>query len=106
MKEELATDTFVYRMVFDEQHSNKALGHLTCQYLQFEFDLNGQKVQRYYHPMSKVFDEGYIDLLIKVYLRSFQHQGGLATQFIDSMKPGQGGISITGIGGDIAYLEN
>jgi len=33
MKEELATDTFVYRMIFDDEHAEKALGHLTCQYL-------------------------------------------------------------------------
>ena len=56
MKEELATDTFVYRMAFDDEHADKALGHLTCQYLQFEIEIEGQKIQRYYHPMSKVTD--------------------------------------------------
>ncbi len=88
LKEELATDTFVYRMIFDDEHAEKALGHLTCQYLQFEVTIGGQTLQRYYHPMSKVSDQGYIDLLIKVYLRNFQHQGGVFTQFIDQMKLG------------------
>lgn len=29
MKEEVALNTFIYRMVFDDVHANKALGHLT-----------------------------------------------------------------------------
>lgn len=54
--------------------------------------------------MSKVSDAGYVDLLIKVYLRNFEHQqGGLMTQFIDKMKPGDKSMKITAIGGDITY---
>lgn len=72
LKEELATDTFVYRFELPDQ--NRSLGHATCQYLQFECKIGDEVFQRYYHPMSKVTDTGYVDLLIKVYLRSFQHQ--------------------------------
>lgn len=71
MKEELATDTFVYRFALPEE--NKPLGHLTCQYLQVEATIDGEVFQRFYHPLSKVADQGYIDLLIKVYLRNFEH---------------------------------
>jgi len=54
--------------------------------------------------MSKVNDEGIIDLLIKVYLRSFKFpKGGAFTQFIDTMQEGQL-MNITGIAGDIFYL--
>ena len=58
---------------------------------------------RFYHPLSKVMDAGYMDLLIKVYLRNFKHlQGGLFTQFIDRAQEGTK-MRITGIGGDIVY---
>lgn len=51
--------------------------------------------------MSKVIDSGYVDLLIKVYLRNFKHpQGGLFSQFIDQLKPGDT-MKITGVGGDM-----
>ena len=54
--------------------------------------------------MSKVIDSGYVDLLIKVYLRNFRHPtGGLFTQYIDQMQEG-GKLKITGMGGDIEYL--
>jgi len=45
-----------------------------------------ESMTRYYHPMSKVADEGIIDLLIKVYLRNFKFpKGGAFTQFVDTM---------------------
>ncbi len=51
--------------------------------------------------MSKVIDVGYVDLLIKVYLRNFKHPtGGFFTQFIDKMTEG-GTMKITGMGGEI-----
>jgi hypothetical protein len=74
-KEELATDTFAYRFALPDQ--TKTLGHETCQYLEFEAELLNKETgkteihTRYYHPMSKVIDSGYLDLLIKVYLRNF-----------------------------------
>ena len=50
-------------------------------------------------------DEGYVDLLIKVYLRNFQHQqGGVFTQFVDKMKVGEDKMHIVGIGGDLLYM--
>ena len=70
-KEELATDTFVYRFALPDQ--DRSLGHLTCQYLQFETKIGSEVHQRFYHPMSKVSDTGYVDLLIKVYIRNFQN---------------------------------
>ena len=80
------------------------MGHKTCQYLEFETTLDGQPQKRYYHPMSKVSDTGFIDLLIKVYLRNFQNQqGGLFTQHIDKMREGDTSMRITAIGGDITY---
>lgn len=51
-------------------------------------------------------DSGYVDLLIKVYLRNFKHPtGGLFTQYIDRMREG-GKMKITGIAGDIVYKGN
>mmetsp|Transcript_7225 Transcript_7225/g.10106 ORF Transcript_7225/g.10106 Transcript_7225/m.10106 type:complete len:83 (+) Transcript_7225:157-405(+) len=77
-KEELATNTFVYRFALPEEHAS--LGHFTCQYLKFEATVDGQIFERFYHPLSKVADTGYVDLLIKVYLRNFEHQqGGIFT---------------------------
>ena len=53
--------------------------------------------------MSKVIDDGYVDLLIKVYLRNFKFPtGGLFSQHLDRMREG-GTLKITGIGGDIEY---
>ena len=35
---------------------------------------------RYYHPLSKINDQGYFDLLVRVYLRDFKFpKGGLFT---------------------------
>ena len=79
-KEELATDTYVYRFSLPDQ--SKLLGHETCQYLEFEADVMNRETRqrekhtRYYHPMSKVSDRGYVDLLIKVYIRNFKHPTG------------------------------
>lgn len=76
-KEELATDTFVYRFALPDQ--KRILGHDTCQYLEFEADIMNketgakERLTRFYHPLSKVDDCGYVDLLIKVYLRNFKH---------------------------------
>jgi ferredoxin-NADP reductase len=56
--------------------------------------------------MSKVADNGYLDLLIKVYLRNMQQTGGVFSQYIDRMKEGVDTLKITAIGGDIAYLGN
>ena len=105
MKEELATDTYVYRFALPEE--NMTLGHLTCEYLQFECSIDGQIFQRFYHPLSKVTDTGYVDLLIKVYLRNMEFtKGGVFTQHIDRMQLGDKSMKIIGIGGEIAYLGN
>ena len=72
----MSNDTFIYRFALPGRHS--VLGHKTCQYLEFEADVKTDdeeskgtvKMNRYYHPMSKVEDEGVLDLLIKVYLRN------------------------------------
>ena len=107
-KEELATDTFVYRFALPD--SARSLGHSTCQYLEFEAELLNKETgakerhKRFYHPLSKVVDQGYVDLLIKVYLRNFKHpQGGLFTQFIDRMVEGTR-MWVTAVGGDLVYL--
>lgn len=71
LKEEVATDTFVFRFALPDE--DRTLGHKTCQYLQFETQIGSEKYQRFYHPMSKVIDAGYVDLLIKVYLRTMQN---------------------------------
>lgn len=104
-KEELATDTFVYRFALPDEA--RTLGHETCQYLEFAAEINNGGVKerhtRFYHPLSKVNDAGYLDLLVKVYLRNFKHpQGGLFTQYMDRIQPGAV-MHITGIGGDIVY---
>ena len=106
-KDEVATDTFVYRFALPDEA--RTLGHDTCQYLEFEAEIMNketglkEKHTRFYHPLSKVIDNGYVDLLIKVYLRNFKHPtGGLFTQFIDRAQEGTK-MRITGIGGDIVY---
>ena len=106
-KQELSNDTFIYRFALPGRHS--VLGHKTCQYLEFEADVKTEdkstvKMKRYYHPMSKVDDEGVLDLLIKVYLRNMQYpKGGSFTQFMDTMQEGQT-MHVTGIAGDIFYV--
>lgn len=72
-KQELSNDTFIYRFAIPGRES--VLGHYTCQYLEFEADIKNSEggvtpMKRYYHPMSKVNDEGVLDLLIKVYLKN------------------------------------
>ena len=73
-------NSFVYRFALPGRTS--VLGHKTCQYLEFETNIKNkdtgesESMTRYYHPMSKVHDEGSIDLLIKVYLRDFKFPKG------------------------------
>ena len=56
--------------------------------------------------MSKVSDFGYVDLLIKIYLRNFKFPtGGKFTQYIDKLKIGDP-MKITAVGGDISYIGN
>ena len=67
--------------------------------------IGDEKFERFYHPLSKVSDTGYVDLLIKVYLRNFEHQqGGVFTQFLDKMKLGNTQMKISAIGGDMHYM--
>jgi NAD(P)H-flavin reductase len=76
-KAELATDTFVYR--FELPEATKSLGHATGQYLEVEAELfnrdtrQKERQTRFYHPMSRAQDAGYVDFLVKVYLRNFQY---------------------------------
>ena len=74
----------MYRFQLPDPQST--LGHATCQYLEFEAEIHNketrqkEKYLRYYHPMSKVTDAGYVDLMIKIYMRNFKHPtGGLFT---------------------------
>lgn len=61
-------------------------------------------MKRYYHPMSKVTDQGIVDFLIRVYIKNMQHpQGGEFTQYVDTMKEGDL-LSVTGVAGDIFYM--
>lgn len=65
-----------------------------------------EKLTRYYHPLSKVTDNGCIDLLVKVYLQNLQFpKGGLFSQHIDRIQEGEK-LHITGILGDVVYQGN
>lgn len=103
----MSNDTFIYRFALPGRES--VLGHYTCQYLEFEADIMTEDnktvpMKRYYHPMSKVNDQGVLDLLVKVYLRSMKFpKGGTFSQFIDTMQEEQT-MRVTGIAGDLYYL--
>ena len=80
--------------------------------MEFEAEVGGgageaaRRVRRYYHPMSKVEDQGVLDLLIKVYLKNMKYpQGGSFTQYVDEMQEGQF-LQVTGVAGDIYYTGN
>jgi ferredoxin-NADP reductase len=54
--------------------------------------------------MSKVTDQGIVDLLIRVYGKNMQYpKGGEFTQFVDTMKEGDT-LEVTAVAGDIFYL--
>jgi cytochrome-b5 reductase len=54
--------------------------------------------------MSKVTDQGIVDLLIRIYSKNMNYpKGGEFSQYIDHMKEGDI-LDVTGIAGDIHYL--
>ena len=86
-KDEIGQDTFLFRFILPEM---MPLGHWTCEYVSVCAELPNpetgetDKIHRYYHPISKPTDEGYVDFLIKLYMRSFEDPiGGRFTQYLD-----------------------
>lgn len=54
--------------------------------------------------MSKVTDQGIVDLLIRIYSKNLEFpQGGEFSQFVDNMKDGDL-VDVTAVAGDIYYL--
>lgn len=54
--------------------------------------------------MSKVTDQGIVDLLIRVYTKSMQYpKGGEFTQYVDTMKEGDF-LDVNAVAGNIYYL--
>ena len=59
------------------------------QHFQLEANIDGKICQRSYTPVSDANQEGYIDILIKVYLPTPEYaRGGLMSQYVFDMKLG------------------
>ena len=56
--------------------------------------------------MSKVTDQGIVDLLVRIYSKNMQYpKGGEFSQYMDHMKEGDT-LKVNAIGGDIYYMGN
>lgn len=51
----------------------------------------GELVQRKYTPTSTIFNNGYVDFVIKIYRKNIHPRfpdGGLMTQYLETLEPG------------------
>jgi len=73
------------------------------QHVQLEASIGGKLIKRSYTPVSDENDEGFIDILIKVYPPTKEHpRGGLMSQYVFDMKLGDR-ITVTGPRGKLQY---
>lgn len=102
-REEISHDTRRFR--FGLPSSKHVLGLPTGQHIYLSCRINGQLVVRPYTPTSSDEDEGYVDLVIKVYFKNVHPKfpdGGKMSQYLNDMKIGDS-IDVRGPSGNLVY---
>lgn len=105
-KEELSHDTRKFRFALpSKQH---VLGLPVGQHIHLLATINDEIVIRPYTPVSSDSDQGYVDLVIKVYLKGVHSKfpdGGKMSQYLESMNIGDS-IAFRGPSGRLQYFGN
>jgi len=102
-REEVSHDTRRFR--FGLPSSKHVLGLPTGQHIYLSCRINGQLVVRPYTPTSSDEDQGFVDLVIKVYFKDVHPkfpEGGKMSQYLNDMKIGDS-IDVRGPSGNLIY---
>ncbi|XP_022913199.1 NADH-cytochrome b5 reductase 2 isoform X2 [Onthophagus taurus] len=105
-KEEISHDTRRFR--FGLPSNNHVLGLPIGQHIQLSAKINDELTIRSYTPVSSDEDKGYVDLVIKVYMKNVHPKfpdGGKMTQYLEAMKLGDK-IDFRGPSGRLNYQGN
>lgn len=103
-KEEISHDTRRFR--FSLPSKEHVLGLPIGQHIHLIADINGENVIRAYTPVSSDENQGYVDLVIKVYARNVHPKfpnGGKMSQYVNELKIGDT-IAFRGPTGKLQYL--
>lgn len=102
-KEKLSHDSYRYR--FGLPSKQHVLGLPIGQHIHLIATINDELVIRAYTPVSSDDDQGYVDLVIKVYHRNVNPKfpnGGKMSQFVDALNIGDT-IAFKGPTGKLQY---
>lgn len=105
-KEEISHDTRKYR--FELPTKEHILGLPVGQHIYLSATINNELVIRSYTPVSSDDDQGFVDLIVKVYQKNVHPkfpEGGKLTQYMDQMLFGDK-IAFRGPSGKMQYLGN
>lgn len=105
-KEEISHDTKRFR--FGLPSTGHILGLPIGQHIHLTADIEEEIVVRAYTPVSTDENQGYVDLVIKVYARNVHPKfpkGGKMSQYVDAMNIGDT-IAFRGPTGKLQYLGN
>lgn len=105
-KTNVSHDTRIFRFGLPEK--DMVLGLPIGQHIQLTAKINDELVIRSYTPVSSDDDQGYVDLIIKVYFKNVHPKfpaGGKMTQHLESLKIGDK-IDVRGPNGRIQYHGN
>jgi len=82
------------------------LGIPNAKHIRITADVDGREVSRYYTPIDLEQDDGFFDLLIKIYPGTEQYpRGGVLSQYLDKLEIGDD-VDFTGPFGRYEYLSN
>ncbi|CAF0987723.1 unnamed protein product [Adineta steineri] len=96
-KESISHDTRIFR--FQLPSTKHVLGLPIGQHIYLTAHINGELVKRPYTPTTSDDNQGYFDLVIKVY------PNGKMTQYLDKLPIGQT-IDVSGPSGNLIYKDN
>nr|XP_046250891.1 NADH-cytochrome b5 reductase 2-like [Scatophagus argus] len=105
-KQEISHDTKKFR--FGLPSATQILGLPVGQHVYLSARVNGSLVVRAYTPVSSDEDQGYVDLVVKVYYKNCHPsfpEGGKMSQYLDSMAIGDT-IDFRGPNGLLVYKGN
>lgn len=105
-KEDISHDTRRFR--FKLPSDKHVLGLPIGQHITLSAQINNELVIRSYTPVSSDDDLGYVDLVVKVYMKNTHPKfpdGGKMSQYLESLKIGDT-IDVRGPSGRLQYLGN
>jgi len=103
---EVSHDTRRFR--FELPSPQHVLGLPTGQHIYLTARIDGQLIVRPYTPTSSDEDEGYMDLVVKVYFKNVHPKfpdGGKMSQYLENMKIGDT-MDVRGPSGNLVYNGN